>query len=177
MEPVALLTLFLLQVQPPVTDRATALGDLQAMYEQLSQSVIAAQSSTLTDPTVNADMIHESVDSPTCTFVDAGGAARQWADVRPAVVQELKAEPYDSLNATVRSLSLHGDRAVVDVVIEGSRTLVDTGGRYGPKGATHTLTEDRYGRDTWVMTDGDWRRVKHEVSHPPRELVDGKPAH
>jgi len=168
MENVALLTLLLLQSPVPAGDRAPALGDLQAMYEELSELVIAAQSTTMTDAGVRADMIHTAIDTPDCAFVDSKGESQSWSEVRPAIAQLLQQPPFDSLTETIRRLSLSGRQAVVEIAIESTRTIVDTDGRHGTKGAMHTVTEKSRAQDTWILTDGGWKRVRHEAIGAPR---------
>jgi hypothetical protein len=122
--------------------------DLQGLYDEISQVGVPAM--TATDVT----LFHEDFYTPDWVFVDAAGQKQTWAQVEKRVLGE---PAPDSMVQRIQHLSLDPDGATVVVAVTTIRTIVDTGGRYGRAGATHTLTKNAEYRDDWVKVGDEWK--------------------
>ena len=58
------------------------------------------------------------------------------------------------------------------VTVAAVRTIVDTEGRYGVRGATHTLTEVTRFDDSWVRAGDSWKMKSREQLGPTKTILD-----
>ena len=165
MTEVLLLALTLLNPGAP-PDTFDVQAELQGLYDEISQATL--QFATESD----VDMFHDVLYTPDWVFVDSTGHAQTWKAVRPDAIKALSAPPLDSMRQPIQKLSLAPDGATVVVNVTTAHTIVDTEGRYGRQGATHTLTETTPFRDRWVRDADDWKLTSREQIGRPTVSVD-----
>ena len=162
---VLLLTMTLLHPwTPPSTFDVQT--ELQGLYDEISQATL--QFTTQSE----LDQFHAVLYTPDWAFTDASGHARSWADVREEAFRALSAPRVDSMTQPIRSLSVDGNGATVVVNLVTVRTLVDSEGRYGHAGDTHTLTDTTPFRDRWIKVSGSWKVKSRQQIGGPTETVD-----
>jgi hypothetical protein len=159
----------LLLVQGTPVDLFTVRADLQGLYDEISQATLQFESAH------DVDQFHEVLYMPDWQFVDAKGIKHQWSELRGDAIKAIDPRPVDSMMQTIQKLSLAGDSATAIVTLMTVRTIVDSDGRYGAKGATHTLTETTQYRDVWISVDGGWKMKSRQQVGEPRTLVDKSP--
>ena len=164
MHTILLLMLGLLQSSAP--DTFSVQADLQGLYDEISQASL--QFLTETD----VDDFHEIMYTPDWIFVDTKGQQRTWAELREQAVQALNTPHHDPMVQSIQKLTLvpGGATAVVNVTIV--RTVTDDDGRYGRKGASHTLNETTPFRDAWVATGDRWKMKSRQQVGPAKVVVD-----
>jgi hypothetical protein len=77
---------------------------------------------------------------------------------------------------TIQKMSLVPEGATATTKLTTVRTIVDDEGKYGRKGATHTLTESTVFRDTWVKSGESWTLKSREQIGKPTVSVDHAPS-
>jgi len=155
-----LLAAMLLQ-QGTVSDAFHVRGELQGLYDEISQATL--QFVTESD----VDLFHDVLYTPDWVFVDAKGEKHTWSQMRETAVQALSAPPLTWMNQSIQKMSLASDGAVVLVNLTTVRTIVDAEGRYGRKGASHTLTETTTFRDGWVRASDRWKlKSREQIGRP-----------
>ena len=162
---VVMLALTLLQQGAP-PDAFEVQGELQGMYDEISQATL--QFVTESD----VDLFHEVLYTPDWVFVDRAGQKQTWPQVRERAIQALSAPRLNSMIQPIQKLSLVPDGATAVVRVTTVRTIVDTEGRYGRQGASHTLKETTTFRDTWVRVSDAWKQKSREQIGRPTVSVD-----
>jgi hypothetical protein len=137
--------------------------DLQGLYDEISQAVL--QFATVQD----ADQFYEVLYAPDWAFVDAAGQRHGWPEMRDQIMH---AGPVESTEQPIQKLTLVPGGAVTTVKASTARAIVDTEGRYGKPGESHTLDETITYRDTWVQLGDQWKLKLREQIGPPRLHVD-----
>jgi hypothetical protein len=137
--------------------------DLQGLYDEISQAVL--QFATTQD----ADQFYEVIYTPDWALVDASGQRHTWPDVREQIMQ---AAPVESTAQPIQKLALVPGGAVATVKASTTRAFVDSDGRYGKRGESHTLDETITYRDTWVQVGDQWKLKLREQIGPPKVQVD-----
>ena len=137
--------------------------DLQGLYDEISQATL--QFATAED----ADQFHSVLFTPDWTFVDAAGQHHSWSEMREQV---LKAAPVESSVQPIQKLTLVPGGAVTTVSTTVTRELIDTEGKYGKKGETHTIAETTLYRDTWLEVNGEWKLKERDQIGPPKTHID-----
>jgi hypothetical protein len=122
--------------------------ELQGLYNQASQTVIAAR--TVGD----IDLLHAVMDTPDFVFIDRNGERYTWERVRERQVQALNEPRLDSLKQTIQKVSLTPQGATVIATVTTVRTAL-----------SETITV----RDSWVKAAAGWRRSVRE------ELMTSRP--
>lgn len=145
-------------------------SDLQSIYDELSQATMQF------DTPADIDMFHTVFYTPDWVFVDAAGQRHSWTEMREQDVQALSGPRADSMQQPIQKLSLAPDGARVTTKLTTVRTIVDEEGRYGRKGATHTLTETTVFRDAWVKSGESWKLKSREQVGKPAVSVDHAPS-
>jgi hypothetical protein len=165
---VLLLGLGFLQTGAP--DSFSVQAELQGLYDEISQATL--QFVTEAD----VDQFHDVLYTPDWSFVDAAGQRQLWPQAREQAMQSLHGPRLDSMAQPIQKLSLVPGGATVVVNLTTVRTIVDNEGRYGKKGAAHTLTETTEFRDTWVRVSEAWKlQSRAQVGQPKMHV--GKPAY
>jgi hypothetical protein len=164
------LLLLLAGLQSGSPDPFDVQSDLQGIYDELSQA--AMQFATPAD----IDSFHNVFYAPDWVFIDAAGQRHSWTEMREHDVQALSGPRADSIQQPIRKLSLVPDGATVTTNVTTVRTIVDEEGRYGRKGATHTLTESTVFRDAWVKSGESWKLKSREQVGKPTVSVDHSPS-
>jgi ketosteroid isomerase-like protein len=162
----ALLVAVALLIPAAATDTFEVQAELQGLYDEISQATL--QFTTQSE----LDQFHAVLYTPDWAFTDASGHARSWADVREEAFRALSAPRVDSMTQPIRSLSVDGNGATVVVNLVTVRTLVDSEGRYGHAGDTHTLTDTTPFRDRWIKVSGSWKVKSRQQIGGPTETVD-----
>jgi ketosteroid isomerase-like protein len=162
----ALLVAVALLIPAAATDTFEVQAELQGLYDEISQATLqfATQS--------EVDQFHEVLYTPDWAFTDAAGHTRTWADVREEAFRALSAPRVDSMTQPIRSLSVDSNGATVVVNLVTVRTLVDSEGRYGHAGDSHTLTDTTSFRDRWIKGSGSWKLKSRQQIGGPTESVD-----
>jgi len=161
---VSLLALSLLQPERP--DTFSIRADLQGLYDEISQAMLQF----VTEADVQE--FHDVLYTPDWVFVDATGVRYSWQQVRPQAVELLKSPRAASIVQPIQKLTLQPNGAVVIVDVAVTRDIVDGDGRYGPRGASHSLTEITRFRDSWVKVSDKWKQTSREQVGKPRVLLD-----
>jgi hypothetical protein len=139
--------------------------ELQGLYDEISQVDVPF----LTQSEV--DLFHDLLYAPDWVFVDAAGRKQTWAEFRERATRAASGPP-DSLIQRIERLSLEGDGATTIVSVTTVRTVVDADGRYGRRGATHTITDTGLYRDGWVKVSEGWKLKSREQLGGSRVTVD-----
>jgi len=155
-----------LQKAPIGSDAFNVEAELQGMYEEISQATL--QFVTESD----LDLFHDVLYTPDWVFVDATGQKHTWSQMREREVQALSGPTLSSINQSIQKLSLASDSATVLVNLTTVRAIIDTAGKYGRQGGSHTLTETTAFRDTWVKVAGSWKLKEREQIGQPTVAVD-----
>jgi hypothetical protein len=141
-------------------------SELQGLYDEINQATLQF----VTD--IDVDDFHDVLYTPDWSFTNAAGQHRTWAQVREQEVQALKAAPADAIAQTIRKISINKDTATTTIDESVVRTVVDSDGKYGRKGASHTLTEVTAFRDSWVRVSDSWKLKSREQIGQPKTVVD-----
>jgi ketosteroid isomerase-like protein len=163
-----LLTLTTLAVTFPF-DTFDVQTEVQANYDEISQATL--QFVTASD----VDLFHSVLYTADWAFVDATGHRQTWAQVRERAIQALSEPRLDSMKQRIQKVSLEPGGVTAVVNMTTVRAIVDAEGRYGRKGAPHTLTETTMFRDRWVRVSEEWLQKSREQIGAPTVSVD-KPA-
>jgi hypothetical protein len=161
---VVLLALGMLQTGSP--DPFVVQTDLQGRYDEISQASL--QFMTAAD----VDDFHDVMYTSEWTVTDLAGHRHGWPQLRAEALEALTMPHPNAIVQSIQKLSLLLNGATAVVNVSTIRTVVDNEGRYGQKGATHTLDETTAYRDTWVTVPGGWKLKAREQIAPPRVLVD-----
>jgi hypothetical protein len=165
MTDVLLLTVMLLTPKAPL-DAFEVQADLQGLYDEISQATLAFETPA------DVDMLHDVLYSPDWVLIDQSGQRQTWTQVRERVIQALSAPRPDSMIQPIRKLTLSPDGATVVVNVTIIHAVVDTEGRYGRPGNSHTLTETTVYRDRWVRVSDAWKLTSREQMAAPKVSVD-----
>jgi hypothetical protein len=152
------------QPTPPATFDVQV--ELQGLYDEISQANLEFVSE------LDASMFHGVVCTPDWFFVDATGRKQTWQEVHDLAGGAPSAPLPDSIDQQIQKLTLTPDGAVAIVTLTTIRTIVDTEGRYGRPGATHTLTETSTWRDAWVRVADTWKQQSREQMGRPVVKLD-----
>jgi SnoaL-like domain len=140
-----------------------ALMEVQALYDEISQVDVPFVTPE------DFEQFHAVIYTPDFVYVDASGRKQTWADLHAPAAES---GPPDSMVQRVDRLSLTPDGATTIVTVTTIRTAVDTAGKNGRPGASHTLTETDVYRDSWVRDSDGWRLKSREQLRPSRVAVD-----
>ena len=166
MNAVSLFTLALLHVASG--DSFSVRTQLQGLYDEISQATFQFDNET------DIDDFHAVLYTADWTFVDADGRRHSWPEMRQQAVNALGQPLPDSMQQVIQKLSLVADGAIALITLTTARTIVDGTGRYGRKGAPHTITTVTLFRDEWVGADDQWRLKSRAQIGPSRTLVDAE---
>jgi hypothetical protein len=158
------LALALLQLGSP--DAFSIRGNLQALYDEISQTTLRLGSES------DVDQYHQVFHSLDWTFVDPAGKPHAWPETREQMVRALTEPRPEWMLASIDKMSLVQGGANVAVTVTTRRTIVDQEGKYGPNGGSHTITETTRFRDAWVSVDGQWKQKSREQVGQPKVAVD-----
>jgi len=164
MHAIVLLAAGLLQAGVP--DLFSLQADLQGRYDEISQASLQFQTEA------DIDDFHDVMYTADWSVTDSAGHRHEWADLRAQAIQALTAPPPTAMVQSIRKVALGPAGAIVTVNLTTVRTVMDVEGRYGRKGATHSLNETIPYRDMWVMAPGGWKLKAREQIGPPKVLVD-----
>jgi hypothetical protein len=137
--------------------------ELQGMYDEMSGVYPPA----LTDGDV--DLFYSVVYTPDWVFVDTAGrrlTRTEWS------ARETQASDQDSLIQRIEAVSPAAGGVKVYVTATSVHAFVDTAGRYGRPGASHTLTAVTQYRDVWVRNPDGWKMKWREQAGPTRTVLD-----
>jgi hypothetical protein len=161
-----LLLALTLQHPGPVPDMFEVQTELQGLYDEISQATLQFMTES------DVDLFHDVLYTPDWTFVDAMGHRQAWAQVREQAIQALSAPSLDSMIQPIQQVSLGPAGATVVVNATTVRSIVDTDGRYGRQGASHSLTETTAFRDEWVRVSDEWKLKSRTQINEPIVSVD-----
>jgi hypothetical protein len=147
-------------------DAVSIRADLQGLYDEISQAPM--QFFTESD----IDTFHQVMYTDDWTWSDAAGHARPWTELRDEQVQSLNTPHHDAMVQSIQKLTLQTDGVTILVNVTIVRTVVDNEGRYGAKGAKHTLNETTPYRDTWVAISDHWKMKSRQQAGAPKIVVD-----
>lgn len=144
----------------PPSDTFDVQVDLQGLYDEISQVDVPFMTQA------DVDLFHNVFYTPDWVFVAATGQKQTWPEVREHAIQAPSGPP-DSMIQRIQKLSLVPDGAATVVNVTTIRTIVDAVGRYGRRGASHTLTETTRYRDSWVKVPDGWKlKSRTQISRP-----------
>jgi hypothetical protein len=147
-------------------DAVSIRADLQGLYDEISQAPM--QFFTESD----IDTFHDVMYTNDWTWIDASGHAHAWTELRDEQARSLNTHHHDPMVQSIQKLTLQTGGATILVNVTVVRTIVDNDGRYGAKGAMHTLNETTPYRDTWVTVADRWKMKSRQQTGPPRVVVD-----
>ena len=142
-------------------------AELQSLYDE--DSAAALQFFTPQD----VDDFHSVFCTQDWFFLDAAGHRHAWSEMREQAAKQLTEPHALSIAQPINKVSLtrNGAIAVVtETTVRGS--ITDDEGRYGKKGARHTLTESTKYRDAWVQVGNEWKQQSREQIGRPSQRVD-----
>jgi len=148
--------------------------DLQSLYDEDSAAELQF------DTTADIDRFHEVFCTADWIFIDADGSRHLWEDVRDRAASLLTTPRFDSIEQPIQKLALTPSGATVVVAMTTLRAVVDSEGRFGRAGVTHTVAETTTFRDTWAETANGWRQtsrqqigaVKRVTGQPPDDYQE-----
>ena len=140
--------------------------ELQALYDEMSQTVLQAISQR------DLDEMRDVLYSPDWVFVDPSGSRKTWAEWRAGAVAALGGPKADDLTQGIRKITLDPDGATTVVNSTIVRTIVDAAGRFGTAGASHTVSETTAFRDHWVRHGDGWQLASRQQLSAPVTSVD-----
>ena len=158
-------------LQPGSQDLFMVHGELQGLYEELSQGVLQAGNET------DLDDLDAVLYTPDWVLVDADGKQHGWPEIRDETIKAQTSTPLERMTQTIQKLSVASDRATVLVNVTIVRTIVDEDGRYGPKGRTLALDETNLFRDTWVKDSTGWKLKSRKQVGQPKLRADESEYH
>ena len=141
-------------------------AELQSLYDE--DSAAALQFFTPQD----VDDFHSVFCTQDWFFLDAAGHRHAWSEMREQVAKQLTEPHALSIAQPINRVSLRQSGAIVVVTATTVRGITDDEGRYGKKGARHTLTESTKYRDTWVQDGNGWKQQSREQIGRSSQRVD-----
>jgi hypothetical protein len=160
-----MLLLALAVVRPDDQSAFSVQAELQGLYEEISQATLQFVTGD------DIDQFHEVLYTPEWVFIDATGKRSPWSQVREEQIQALTAPPFDWMNQAVQKVSLTSGGATAVVSVTTVRTIVDTEGKYGQKGSSHTLAQTTPFRDVWIKMGDTWKMQSREQIGKPTVSV------
>ncbi len=137
--------------------------ELQAMYDEISETY--GPGMTANDFNMFDDVVYTS----DWTFVDQSGRHLTLSQVNE---RDAKSPEPDSVIERIEKLSVAAGGVTTLVTSISVHSFVDTAGRYGRAGASHTMSEITPYRDQWVRTTGGWKmRMRTQVGST-RTVID-----
>lgn len=137
--------------------------ELQGLYDEMSEVYVPAM--TRTDVKIFDEVLY----APGWVFIDTTGRRLTLAQV--GAHAQSAPEP-DSVVQRIDTLTPVPGGVTATVTVITVRTFVDTQGRYGPPGASHTLSEATPYLDSWVNTRDGWKMKSREQTGPPKTVLD-----
>jgi len=141
-------------------------AELQSLYDE--DSAAALQFFTPQD----VDDFHTVFCTQDWFFLDADGHRHAWSEMREQEAKQLTEPHALSITQPINRVSLTQSGAVVVVTVTTVRGITDDEGRYGTKGARHTLTESTKYRDSWVQAGDGWKQQSREQIGRSSQRVD-----
>lgn len=168
-----LMTVALLAALTPALRGASAAGDpfvvqaeLQSLYDE--DSAAALQFFTAQD----IDDFHGVFCTENWVFLDAAGQRHTWPEMRGQATKLLAEPRATSISQPISKISTTRVGVVALVTFTTVHDVVDDEGRYGRKGARHTLTESTRYKDTWVQVGDGWKQQSREQLGRANQRVD-----
>jgi hypothetical protein len=137
--------------------------ELQGIYDEISE--ISFPALTIDEMAVFDDVIYTT----DWVFVDATGRKLTRAELSARDANS--PEPDARIERIDKVLPGAGGGTTLITAIT-VHTFVDTQGRYGRPGASHTLTEVTRYRDRWVRGAVGWKMQSREQAGPTRAVLD-----
>ena len=150
-------------------DHIVIAGDLQAMYDEIAQAELAAQTAD------DVDDFHAVSCTTDWSITEADGARRSWAEVRGEIVRDAETQPYSFMREIIHRVSAQGDEATTEVHAITVQSMVDTDGKYGAAGAHHTIAVVTPMRDHWIRMETGWKQQSREQVGAAKTYVDKLP--
>jgi hypothetical protein len=136
---------------------------LQGMYDEISE--ISAPTLSDEDMNVFLDVVY----TPDWVLVDAAGTRLTRAGL--SAREALSPEP-DSVIWRIEKVIPGADGITALITAISVHTFVDTQGRYGRPGASHTRTDVTPYRDGWVRGAIGWKMRSREQVGPTKTVLD-----
>ncbi len=137
--------------------------ELQGLYDEMAQVYGPAMTSG------DIEMFDDVVYAPDWVFVDASGRTFTRAEMDARTARS--PEPDDVLQRIEKLSVVPGGLSALVTRIT-VHTFVDTDGRYGHPGMSHTLTDVTPYRDSWVRTPMGWQMTSREQTGPTTSVLD-----
>jgi hypothetical protein len=144
--------------------------DLQGIYDEFSQAIMQF------DAPSDIDTFHDVFYTTDWAFVDAAGVHHSWTEMREHAVQALNQPRLESMQQMILKLAVVPGGAQTTAQLTVVRTILDEEGKYGRKGATHTLTETTVFHDAWMKSGESWKWKSREQVGKTTVLVDHAPS-
>ncbi len=154
----------------PLTEAFVVRCDLQAIYDEMASTTLAARSAA------DVDMFHNVFYTPDWAFIDVDHQRHEWADLRRQEIEALSRPAPQMFRMAIQTLSTAANGATVVVRVITVKRFTDAEGKYGKPGLEHTIAQITEMRDAWVRDGGLWRMQLREQLAAPRQLVDKMPA-
>jgi len=150
----------------PASNPFVVQAELQGLYDE--ESAAALQFFTTQD----IDDFHGVFCTENWFFLDAAGQRHAWSEMRGQAATLLAEPRATSISQPISKVSLNREGAVALVTRTTVHDVIDDEGRYGRKGARHTLTESTRYKDTWVQVGDGWKQQSREQLGQPSQRVD-----
>jgi hypothetical protein len=152
-------------VKARVPQRSTFVTEmeLQGIYDEISE--ISVPALTAEDMSTLLDVVY----TPDWVLVDSAGRRLSLADL--SARDATSPEP-DAVIERIERVLPGAGFVTTHIAAISVHSFVDTTGRYGPPGATHTLTEITPYRDRWVRISGEWRMKSREQAGRTKTALD-----
>jgi len=131
-------------------------SELQSLYDE--DSAAALQFFTPQD----VDDFHNVFCTEDWFFLDTSGHRLAWSEMREQAAKQLTEPHALSIAQPINKVSLTRNGATAVLTVTTVRGITDDEGRYGKKGARHTLTESTKYRDSWVQVGNGWKQQSRE---------------
>ncbi len=156
-------------LQAAPQNRYAVAGDLQAMYDELTQTTLSAVTPQ------DVEDFHSVFYTPDWTFTDRAGVHHTWAEMRDQSGRTAAGRPFEDARDVIQKISVKGSNDIADVSSIRLQTITDTEGKYGARGAMHRIAEATPMRDTWVHPATGGTLQSREQVGDPKLFVDRLP--
>jgi hypothetical protein len=137
--------------------------ELQGLYDEITEVYGPGMTSE------DISMFDQVVYAPDWVFVDANGRTLTRAEMN---ARKARAPEPDSVINRIEKLAAVPGGLTALVTGITVHTFVDTDGRYGRPGASHTITEVTPYRDSWVQGPTGWTMTERQQVGPTKSVLD-----
>ena len=138
------------------SDAGSVQASLQEIYDEISAATLGWETA------VDVEDLESALYSQDWVFIDSNKQLHSWQQVREEGGLPVQKPALTWVAQTIQKLSLTPEGAAAVVNMSTVRTVVDREGRYGRRGASHSVTETTTFRDRWIAGPDGWKMKSRE---------------